>query len=112
MPIFRDYCVSPGVLCAAKNLAQNGVIVYFRVNAVLGACVTISINLQGFIDWNRSTLAWRIDVTDRNSNASKASVRRTYARPALTVYGSVRELTGGMSSSGSDAMLMLNMMGV
>lgn len=50
-------------------------------------------------------------MTDRNSNASNASARRTYARPALTVYGSVRELTGGMSSSGSDAMLQLNMMG-
>lgn len=63
-------------------------------------------------DWNQSALAWRIDVTDRNSNARNASDRRTYARPALTVYGSVRELTGGMSSSGSDGMLMLNMMGV
>ncbi|HQS95376.1 lasso RiPP family leader peptide-containing protein [Novosphingobium sp. 17-62-19] len=51
-------------------------------------------------------------MTDRNSNARNASDRRTYARPALTVYGSVRELTGGMSSSGSDGMLMLNMMGV
>jgi hypothetical protein len=53
----------------------------------------------------------RLDVTDRNSNARNATARRTYARPSLTVYGSVRELTGGMSGTGTDAMLMLNMMG-
>ncbi len=46
-------------------------------------------------------------MTDRNQNASKA--RRSYARPSLTVYGSVRELTGGMSATGTDAMLMFMM---
>ncbi|NLR69430.1 lasso RiPP family leader peptide-containing protein [Novosphingobium sp. ERN07] len=51
-------------------------------------------------------------MTDRNSNVRNVAARRAYARPALTVYGSVRELTGGMSAAGSDAMLMLNMMGV
>lgn len=45
-------------------------------------------------------------MTDRNSNARNATARRTYARPALTVYGSVRELTGGMSGVGTDAMGM------
>ncbi|MFY7837216.1 MAG: lasso RiPP family leader peptide-containing protein [Novosphingobium sp.] len=49
-------------------------------------------------------------MTDRNPNARNVAARRTYARPALTVYGSVRELTGGMSAGGTDGMLMLNTM--
>lgn len=35
-----------------------------------------------------------------------AAVRRGYARPSLTVYGSVRELTGAMSGGGTDASSM------
>lgn len=48
----------------------------------------------------------RLDVTDRNSIAKNANGRRAYARPSLTIYGSVRELTGAMSGTGTDASLM------
>ncbi|CAH0497581.1 hypothetical protein [Novosphingobium sp. CECT 9465] len=51
-------------------------------------------------------------MTELNKNARKTTARAAYARPTLMVYGSVRELTGGMSSAGSDAMGLLNMMGV
>ncbi|MFN3470191.1 MAG: lasso RiPP family leader peptide-containing protein [Novosphingobium sp.] len=38
---------------------------------------------------------------------TRTAARRAYARPALIVYGSVRELTGGMSGSGTDMMAMV-----
>ncbi len=44
----------------------------------------------------------RLVVTDRNSTANTANGRRAYARPSLTIYGSVRELTGAMSGTGTD----------
>lgn len=41
-------------------------------------------------------------MTDHNSTANNANSRRAYARPSLTIYGSVRELTGAMSGTGTD----------
>ena len=38
---------------------------------------------------------------------TRTAARRAYARPALTVYGSVRELTGAMTGSGTDNMGMI-----
>ncbi|MCY1670927.1 hypothetical protein OVA07_07845 [Novosphingobium sp. SL115] len=46
-------------------------------------------------------------MTERSSDARKVVARRAYARPNLTIYGSVRELTGAMSATGSDMMAML-----
>lgn len=45
-------------------------------------------------------------MTDTRSTAKNATARRAYARPSLTIYGSVRELTGAMSGTGTDTMLM------
>lgn len=42
-----------------------------------------------------------------NSASNRGAARRAYARPALTVYGSVRELTGAMSGAGTDNTSML-----
>lgn len=47
-------------------------------------------------------------MIDRNSSFH-APARRAYARPSLTVYGSVRDLTGAMSSTGADNMGMFMM---
>ncbi|MFN4134988.1 MAG: lasso RiPP family leader peptide-containing protein [Novosphingobium sp.] len=41
---------------------------------------------------------------------TRTAARRAYARPALTVYGSVRELTGAMSGAGTDNMSMMGPM--
>lgn len=38
---------------------------------------------------------------------TRTAARRAYARPALTVYGSVRELTGAMTGAGTDNMAMV-----
>lgn len=51
-------------------------------------------------------------MADMNKNARTAATRASYARPSLMVYGSVRELTGGMSANGSDMMGLTNMQGV
>lgn len=45
-------------------------------------------------------------MTKLTQNAAENSVRRGYVRPSLTVYGSVRELTGAMSGTGTDSSVM------
>lgn len=45
-----------------------------------------------------------------NSNPTKTTTKRAYSAPALTTYGSVRELTGGSSLSGmADGGVTMNM---
>jgi len=51
-------------------------------------------------------------MSDMNKNARTVAARASYARPTLMVYGSVRELTGGMSATGADMMGQTNMAGV
>jgi len=43
-------------------------------------------------------------MTTMSKNNGTAAARAAYARPVLTVYGSVRELTGGMSGVSADGM--------
>lgn len=45
-------------------------------------------------------------MIDREQKTRTVAARRSYSRPALTIYGSVRELTGGMSGAGLDGMSM------
>ncbi len=51
-------------------------------------------------------IAWRPAMIDREQKTRTVAARRSYSRPALTIYGSVRELTGGMSGAGLDGMSM------
>ncbi|MBB3860634.1 hypothetical protein GGQ88_001900 [Novosphingobium hassiacum] len=51
-------------------------------------------------------------MADMSKNTRAVLARAAYARPTLMVYGSVRELTGGMSATGSDMMGQTNMTGV
>ncbi|MFM2370332.1 MAG: hypothetical protein RIS85_54 [Pseudomonadota bacterium] len=45
-------------------------------------------------------------MTKLTQNTATNAVRRGYSRPSLTVYGSVRELTGAMSGVGTDSSSM------
>lgn len=45
-------------------------------------------------------------MTKLTQNGAENSVRRGYTRPTLTVYGSVRELTGAKSGAGTDQSAM------